>query len=246
MEDCKHEERIYNLNVYICLDCGKELYNILNFDKDSKTYHRSNINPLTQYRKSLDKTIHDELLSYGFNDIELIQTANEIYDTVVTKTKRGKPRKAMLFASVFCAYSKLGKPRSSESLQKIFNIEQKECSCGLKEVKLNVSKDIASLIEPSYITPIHLIHEIIDMSFVASDEDKDHIIRLYQLIQNKSSILNRARPKSVASGLIYYFIIERNKSIQLKTFCKKIKLSELTVNKMLKEIRNILKSTSIK
>ena len=105
---------------------------------------------------------------------------------------------------------------------------------------MNVSKEIASSIEPNYITPIHLIHEIIDLSFVASDRDKIHIIELYKLIQNKSSILNRARPKSVASGLIYYYILERNKSINLKTFCKKIKLSELTVNKMLKEIQNIL------
>lgn len=240
--ECKHEHKIHNVNVYVCLECGKELYNLINFDKDSKTYHRSNINTVTQYRKSTDKTIHEELISYGFNDIELIQTANEIYDTAVTTTKRGKPRKALLFASVWCAYSKLGKPRSSESLRQIFNIEQKECSCGLKEIKLNASKEIASSIDPTYITPIHLIHEIIDLSFIASETDKQDIIELYKLVQHKSSILSRARPKSVASGLIYYFILEKNKSINIKNFCKKIKLSELTVNKMLKEIKNIIEN----
>ena len=61
-------------------------------------------------------------------------------------------------------------------------------------------------------------------------------------IKNKSSILNRSRPQSVASGLVRYYILKNNKNISLSEFKSKVNLSELTINRICKEITKILES----
>ena len=45
---------------------------------------------------------------------------------------------------------------------------------------------------------------------------------------------------SVASGIVYYWIIIKNKDISLKDFAKKVSLSELTINKISKKIVEIV------
>jgi transcription initiation factor TFIIIB Brf1 subunit/transcription initiation factor TFIIB len=60
-------------------------------------------------------------------------------------------------------------------------------------------------------------------------------------VKNRSSNLNRARPNSIASAIIYYWITKKNINITLKEFAKKTNLSEITISKISKEISTILK-----
>ena len=43
--------------------------------------------------------------------------------------------------------------------------------------------------------------------FEDDDSQKHDVIQIYRKIKNKSSILNRSRPQSVASGLVRYYIL---------------------------------------
>ena len=76
--------------------------------------------------------------------------------------------------------------------------------------------------------------------FEASKEQKNEVINLYNKIKNKSSKINRSRPQSISSALIYYWISYKNINISLKEFSKRVELSELTILKISKEISEIL------
>ena len=142
----------------------------------------------------------------------------------------------------FHSYKLEGNPQSCESLIEVFNLDRKIGLKGLKHVNLNAPKD--SNIRTTYITPQNLIQEVMD-KFNASDDQVKEVIKLYEKIKNKSSMLNRSRPQSVASGLVRYYILLKEKDISMDEFKSKVKLSELTINKMAKEIATILKTPDI-
>ena len=84
-----------------------------------------------------------------------------------------------------------------------------------------------------------IIVEILN-KFLIADHHKREIIELYQRIKDKSSMINRSRPQSVASGVIWYWIMENKKQMNIKEFTVRVELSELTILKMKKEITRIL------
>ena len=108
---------------------------------------------------------------------------------------------------------------------------------GFKKVSLicnNVTK-----IQKTYITIESIIQNILN-TLNADKHYFNEINKLYDKIKNKSSILNRSRPHSLASGLIYFYILISNKDMSLKYYSKKVQLSELTINRIVKEIATLL------
>jgi transcription initiation factor TFIIIB Brf1 subunit/transcription initiation factor TFIIB len=240
--DCSHNDIRDENGVFLCVDCGQEIKRELNFDKEWRYYGtddtRRNVDPnRCQIRKNEDRSIFKDVENMGFCE-KIVHTANDIY-TQITKGKiyRGNSRKSIVFACIFHAYKISSKPKSCDTLQHIFKLEKKIILKGLKFVSLNIPKD--SNIGTKYITAVELIEEIMN-KLVLSDEDKKEVIELYNTVKNKSSILNRSRPQSFAAGLIFYWITTRNKDVNLKYFIKKVNLSELTINKISKEISRIL------
>ena len=77
--------------------------------------------------------------------------------------------------------------------------------------------------------------ELINLHSI-SHPDKQMI---YKSVKNKSSKLNRARPRSLSSSIVYYWILKNSINISLKEFSKKVELSELTIQKNIKEITNV-------
>ena len=76
--------------------------------------------------------------------------------------------------------------------------------------------------------------------FSASSDQKKEVVELYNLVKGKSAKINRSRPQSVAAGLAFFWICKNSKNITIKEFSKTVKLSELTVSKVTKEISAIL------
>ena len=173
----------------------------------------------------------------GFSD-KIILEANKLYETVTKgKIYRGNSKKAIIFACIFQSYKLQGNPQSCEQLIKIFNLDKKIGLKGLKHVNLNAPKNMN--IRTSYITPINLINEIM-IKFHSSKEQIQEVVDLYSKIKNRSSILNRSRPQSVAAGLVRYYILLKDKGITMSDFREKVQLSELTINRIVKEITRIL------
>ena len=96
-------------------------------------------------------------------------------------------------------------------------------------------------IRTSYITPENLVKEIMN-KFNSTESQIQEVIELYAKIKNRSSILNRSRPQSVAAGLVRYYILLKDKGITMSDFKEKVQLSELTINRIVKEIGKILEN----
>ncbi len=244
---CEHENIIHEKGVSVCVECGEEIQTKLDHDKEWRYYGQGDTKHISdpnrvQMRKLEERSIYKDVESLNFSE-SIVSKANKIYSQV-TKGKifRGNSRKAIVFACVFHAYKLANHPQSHEKLIRIFNLNRKAGLKGLKYVNLYAPKD--SKIRTTYITPMNLVEEIMEM-FSATKEQKHEVLELYESIKNKSSKLNRSRPQSVGAGLVYYWICSKNKDISLKDFSKKVALSELTVHKIAKEIAEVLETPDI-
>ncbi len=225
----------------ICSDCGIILTKEFSYEKEWRYYgnmdtkHCSDPNRCT-YRKSEEKTIQKEIEKCSIS-AKITEKANEIYDMVTQKKiYRGNTRRGIIFACVYHAYHMTNNPQSCDQLIQIFDINQKIALKGLKFVKLNLPQDSEIL---HFVTDTkQLIREIMGQ-FNATPVQTGEVLAMYDAIQNKSSLLNRSRPQSVASGLVRFYILKRNPNFSNDYFKQKIKLSELTLTRIVKEIEKI-------
>lgn len=240
---CLHKNKINERSRCICVDCGEEVKPDVNKSFDKFMTNKNKLDPnRCQIRKPDEKTIYKDVEKMNFSDA-VITEANKIFlATTKGNIYRGNSRKAIIFACVFHAYKILGTPQSCESLIEVFQLDRKVGLKGLKHVGLNAPKD--SKIRKSHIKPQDLVREIMK-KFDASPEQIEEVVTIYGKIHNKSSKLNRSRPQSVAAGLTYYYILLKQKNITLKDFTKKVKLSELTVTNITKEIAKVLNTPGL-
>lgn len=218
----------------VCEDCGMmiretedDMHPIAKYNTDPKRCHA---------RRNEEKGIFRDVEKLGFSD-KIVSIASLMYDQVTHgKIFRGNSRKGIIFACIFHAYKVNNNPQSCEHLIDIFGIERKIGLKGLKYVNINAPKE--SKFRDYQISTEDIIREIMD-KFNASDAQKDEAIAIYHKIMNKSSLLNRSRPQSVASGIVRYYIIQKDKDISMDFFKSKVKLSELTISRIVAEIENI-------
>lgn len=241
--ECNHEDTQLEKGVFVCINCGIETGRAIMHEKEWRYYgphdtKRSSDPNRVQIRKTEERNIYKDVANLGFSQ-KIISIANKLYSDVTQgQIFRGKSRKAIIFACIFHAYKLEGKPQTHEKLIKIFSLTRKIGLKGLKHVNLNAPKE--SPIHTTYITPVHLIEDIMS-HFSSSKIQNAEVVDLYKKTKNKSSDLNRARPQSVAAGLIFYWIKSKGLDISLKDFAAKAELSELTINKITKEIERVLK-----
>jgi len=240
---CIHVNEIMtDKGVIVCTDCGEEIDRKLSHSKEWNYYGSTDKKQISEpnrvrARKKEERSIFKDVENLNFSE-SIVAKANTLYSEV-TKDKifRGEFRKSIVFACIFHAFKLSGKPLSHDKLINIFNIDKKTGLRGIKFVSLNEPKTFD--IKTTHITPLILVEEIMDQ-FDATEKQKNEVKVLYQKIKNKSSKLNRSRPQSVAAGLTYYWICQNEKDISLKNFAKNVKLSELTIDRIAKEITRVL------
>lgn len=239
-DTCDHKNTIIENSITMCLDCGVEIKYPEN-TPDTKL-----VADTSRYyiRKNNIKSIYEDIKHLDISD-HIKDIANEIYIEVCGySVHRGIHRKSIIFASVFHAFKMDDNPVSYEYVRKMFNSKQitlkrKDALKGLKFVNENAPKN--SPLRTLYITPEHLIREFMK-KFKASKSQTEEVVSIYNSVKGKSSILNRSRPQSVAAGIIYYYTNSRNKEIPMKEFTQKVNLSELTINKINKEVVEIIEN----
>lgn len=232
---CDHTECVIEQGIRMCIECGVEM-------KEPVHSMKHVIDPTRCYiRKTKDKSIYDDVRHLNISD-HIKDIANKIYIQVCgNTTRRGTTRRGIVFGAIFHSYKLDKNPQSCDSLIKQFNIKRKDALKGLKYI--NEHAPTNSPIRTTYITPEDLIYEFLAKFNVSSDKKKE-VLDLYRSIKDTSSIMNRSRPQSVAAGVIYYYIQSTDKHIDIKEFVKQVNLSELTINKISKEISRICDSRS--
>lgn len=229
-EPCTHPDSVQDKNVIVCVSCGKCIRRLYNQHREWKSQ---------QTRVVADeKNIFKDVESIQFSE-HVVQLANSLYLQVThEKIYRGNARKGIIAACVFHAFKIIEKPQIYKKIIKLFNINKKIGLKGLKFVSINAPKN--SVIFKTQITPLTYIEYYLE-ELHANEADVAHVKQLYQEIEaTRCHKLHRSRPQSIASGIVYHWLLEQDRKIPLKTFSKIAELSELTIVKIQKDIKELL------
>ena len=240
---CSHESTVNENNNIICLTCGSVIECSIEYnDKEWNWYpdKANNSSNRVIKRKPDVKTIFKDLEYLDIPD-DIITEANRIYFQVVNqKICRGNIRKALIYACILKSYEKFNKHYSYENLMNKLNISKKHCLKGIKMIKMYAPKDSKNEPIYQYIKPSHLLDDIMS-KLDATLSQKTQVSNLYGKIeQTKSNIIKRARPKSTACAIVFFWILKNEYPITIKEFSKKVGISELTITKLLIHIKKIL------
>lgn len=240
---CTHTNTTLVNSDVTCTECGMVVDKVQTYEKEWRHYGSEiKSNPARcMARKTQGVIILKDLENFGIPR-NIITIANEIY-VQVTKghIKRGKSsRKAIIAACLFHAYKKIGQPKSCDTLREMLKdigLDKSDFIFGLKQVALNTEK--SEDIHSTYITPKDIIAEI--MNLLNSNElQKQEVISLYESIMTKSTLFKESRPQSVAAGIVFHYISTSGIYMNIKEFSTKVKISELTINKIRNEIKRVI------
>jgi transcription initiation factor TFIIIB Brf1 subunit/transcription initiation factor TFIIB len=249
---CKHTETEVDGGITFCTECGLELQYFLVQD-DHASF---NIDPSRcSIRRHTDKVIYSDIQSIGLSN-EAMKLSNDIYMDACKSIHRGRFRKAIIFACVFNACNILQEPRDYTKLVNLFEITRTDALKGIKHIRQNVSKD--SLIYRQNITAVHFIREYLNYIGFTKD-DIDRALVTYTSIDGKSSLLNRSKPQSVASGFVSFYsghIVKTNNgsvngsssgsvNVSAADISKFSHISESTIYKTEKEVRRVIQVCNI-
>lgn len=242
--DCVHATKCVDGSNVICTDCGMMIETIQLYEREWRYYDNSSKSNPTRCvaRKTDGMLILKDLENTGIGE-HVISMANELYVQVTKgQIKRGKSsRKAIISACLFHAYKRLGTPKSCDMLREIMKdtkLDKSDFLHGFKQVALNSDKK--SGVHTTYITPIDIIKEIMIL-LNASEEHTQNVIAMYERISVHSRMFRESRPQSVAAGMVLHYITSADIKMGIKEFVQKVKISELTINKIRAEIRRIEK-----
>lgn len=243
-EICLHKNSTNSNGVEVCSDCGIEIYKELSLEPEWRFYGDSDSKHSSDpsrchIRKVEEKNIFKDIEKYDF-PIDISRETNSSYLEVTKgQIRRGNFRKSVIFACAFNSYKNQGNPQNPEELREKFGLTKKEASKGLTFYNLNKTDKKK---KPIYISPISFIPRIMQ-KFNANNFHIDKVTDLYNKIHNRSKLLNRSNPQSVISGLVYYYFRLIGGNINCPKFSKMVKLSDITISRISKNISEILKTT---
>jgi transcription initiation factor TFIIIB Brf1 subunit/transcription initiation factor TFIIB len=247
-EVCDHSCTVEENGQIFCMECGIKLGEEVSNEAEWRYYgNRDNISnsdpSRVQYRKINDRNIIKELKDFGLpNDV--IEISNNLY-TKVTKNKirRSNLRKGIIYACVFHAYKLLGNPQTPETIQQMFKIPHTRIiTKGVHYFYLKMPKEDIQNIDD--ITAEHFIPTLLN-KFNVKEEHINNVLELYKKISDKGSLINTSNPQSISSGFVFYYLKKLNLDISASNFGKITGLSEITINRIVKQIDDIINQLDI-
>ena len=176
------------------------------------------------------------------NDIpEMIsRTAKSLYTIIAsTKISRGNNRKGIIAACVFNACKECKFPRSSNEIAKIFEIDTKIMTKGIKKYTEIMRLKKSNLVRITNIKSI-TIDDFIDRFSHKLNLDNIDIININKIVNlcKELKIDKDNTPPAMASGCIYLYIKIKNLKITKSDISNISQISEVTINKCYKKIHD--------
>lgn len=243
LTECTHENTIEDSRVTICVDCGQEIFKAMPNNREWRYYSKGDSrfrdNPTRVHQRKKDEpSIHRDLAKYNFSD-NIVDLIVKLYKEVTGgKIYRAKRRDAIIYGCTYYAFRMLGNNNTS-NLARQMGVSSKNTLKGIKHVSLHTKNPIVRKLQS---TPKDIICEIMS-NMRTSNENKAEVLDLYSQISDRSSRLNRSRPRSIAAGLIYYWSQTKRKHIDITEFAREVSLSNLTIRNIAQEIGNVLEKT---
>ena len=242
-EECIHNQ-ISNIDgSKICMECGVKIDEKL-CDNETPYYGqydtRHTKDPSRHnHTKIEERSLYNDLEPLGFPQ-QVIERANEYYTKIIeNKIFRAKNRLSIVFICTCHAYEDIGEPRSSTELAKIFKLDKKGISNGIK----TFSQFFRKRPEKTYINAMDIVPQI--LSKLNLDKKSQHICiddmaQIYEYVKSKSHTFNSSNPNSIAAGLVYYYLKLMNANTTRTEYSKIVELTDITFTKIAAEIHRCL------
>jgi hypothetical protein len=148
-----------------------------------------------------ERSILSELKAYTFTD-DIKNMADVIYNKMRPQVRRGKIRDQLLFYCVYCAYCELKRNINPIQLGKLFNLTQGEvqrCDSLFSPLQTGYRKP------SNFETPLCCLPECCS-AIGLSEEAAVDILEMAAAILGKDPSLMQENPRTVASGLLRYYV----------------------------------------
>lgn len=254
-QECSHDICFEVDGTNICKSCGCEVEKLdfqpewryygaadNRMSKDPSRCHRSK----ESTRGGIEKVFQDAKLMYLPQAIR--KKAEEKYKKIVGKeTVRGRKRKSIVAACLLYTFRDEGDIRTSDEVRKMFTgatghrdvLSKQEMSDGLRRYHSEFKGDRTQCIKPS-----DLIRRTMHLTKITFDHYK-YILRIAKCLDGVDCTLNRSSPQSVASAIVYLYLcfnpdVKTSLGLTKTRFAKEVKLSDITISKLVKKSAEIL------
>jgi len=255
IEECNHMYITDGKNE-ICKICGSEKQKPLSLEREWRYFGESS-NTKDPSRCNLRRTYTKPPLTSQYEKVNIksgkvVNDANQLY-LEVTKGKiyRGKRRISIIYACVYHSLKANNSSYSPDKLLQIFEIDRTTALRGLKFVKTNLTHKENELLMVKTNQENNTIHKDTNETEIekllkeimedlnATESQIQEIKLIYKYLCGKSSLLNRSRPQSYATGLVKYYINKKKPSFVFEIKYN-VKLSHLTLKRIVNEIETIM------
>jgi hypothetical protein len=243
--NCKHGNIIIIEDNEVCVECGAVVQDLE--ESEWKADGPKNISdPMRCHkRKSGERTIYKDVENMEFPDI-IVKSANKKYQEIIKNNiYRGAKRKAIIVACLFYSYIEHGEFRTSDEISRKFNIKKKSVKEGFAKYCETFPHAATQYIDAKDLIKQIMIRTNINFSHLRK------INKLCEYLENKSQLLNRSNPQSVAAAIVYlYLCLESEYKDQIGMtklkFANIVNLSDITITKLGKESQRIIKNDTLK
>lgn len=241
--ECLHLERVNVEGGKVCQNCGYfECHLDYSFDKDQEGGR-------CHYKQSGVRSVDDVFLKKGLLVPEdILDAVDKKYKMIIKFEKvRSTGRNALVaICYTFCLRER-GTNYTLQDISRIFSVPRRDLSSALSKYYRMFEKD-----RTRYLHPEDLVRRTLVMLGHSEEDieiDEPPIKRLCELVKNKSKLVNRSTPQSVASAVCFLYLsrraIRRGEVFDKKRFALSVHLSEITIGKIVHEITKIYLSDEI-
>jgi len=218
MANCLHTV----IEIDTCLQCGLTIGMLFNHNIYS-------VNHIPQ--KQQDKSIIKELKLLNIQE-NIKCRANEIFQEMITTTKKGKKRHALIFYCVYNAYKERGEVVDPIMIANML---------GLK--KNAISKALTSFSDIGYeapiiiVNPVSLIAEYCGRIPYLNSSCIPDIEEFGRDIIEKAPELAEQYPQKIAAAIIQFYLEIGGQIVDKKKFSMLLNVSDVTINNVIKDIK---------
>lgn len=250
-EVCPHTDKTVLNGAEICMNCGVVTDASISLDdKDSRYYgiseNRNSKDPTRCHkRKSSQRSIHKDVEGMQFPE-SIVEEASKKYQEIIgNEIYRGAKRKSIIVACIYYAYLDQQEFKTLNELVSKFGLNKKSVKEGMSKYCERFKSAATKYVEPKDL--IYGIMLKVGINFAHLRK----IRRLCEYLDNRSALLNRSNPRSVAAAIVYlYLCLEpeyKNKLGMTKMkFANLVNLSDITITKLGKEAQMIIQNNEIK
>ena len=237
---CKHEETSEENGKKTCLECGQLLE-----ENYIASHHSTHIIGMKQRRKT-ESSIYNDIPFYIERNIK--DMTNEIYQkATASKIFRNTSKRSIILASLYRASAIAGNHISYSDLLEMFLLKPHEADKGFNILSKNISKKSEFTIKFNQSKEdIITIHSKLKKLGMDDPFMYRLIVNTFNLVKEKSDIVNTSQPNSIICGCIYFWIIYNKIKKSDEEFSKTVGISKMTLLKVYVAVCDIVFKTILK